>query len=229
MEKLYTIREIAELLNTDKQTIHNIIRKEEIETLPNTNGKLNSFVCSESSVNKINDILEVRKSKKKNVEVVIDETVELKHRVELLELELDLKNKLISSKDEIIFNLKNTIEVLSAIKPDSIQKKLYTNDIVDGAVKIKEKVVGVVSKKSNNQNPHPLVERFLADKGLTIEQVVSDQESEQFNITVAENRLSAKERSEFKKELGKLLDHKDSSSTGRTFRTYVKKVIANKE
>lgn len=229
MEREYTIREIAELLNTDKQTIHNIIRKEQIETKQNVNGKSNSWVCTHSNFEIIKDIYENRKAKKRAVDVIPDETVILKHEIEMLKLEIALKDSIINSKDDLITQQKLTIDFLMGHQAEPPKPKNFPNDFVDGAVAIKEKVVGAVTKKSNNQNPYPEIEQFLIDKGVTIEQLISDQESEQFNINVAENRLTAKERSEFKKQLGQILGHKDSSSTGRTFRTYIKKVLASRE
>lgn len=232
---MYTMKQMADEMGISKQTIYRFVKlnnmvgvedKFQNKTILFTDEQ---FDFIKKNINLTNHHTKTRQSQSSATNNIQfgEDVIALQHEIELLKLELNLKN-------ELIANQKFTIDLLSKAQPDSIKfspNKLYTNDIVDKAVEIKDKVTDVIPgvKKAINQNPHPLVEQFLIDKGLTIEQVVSDQESEQFNIQVAENRLSAKERSEFKKDLAKVLGHKDTSSTGRTFRTFIKKVLANKE
>ncbi len=226
---MYTMKNMADEIGVSKQSVYRIITLNKIEGIEDKYSNKTKLYTDEQFEFIKSRIKNTHSQKlKASVEYSaeeLDDIIQLKHENELLKLELKLKDEIITKQDVTI----NILMGNQFSKPTT--HKLYTNDIVDGAVEIKEKVKDVLhfTKKSHNQNPYPEIEQFLIDKGLTIEQIVSDQEAEQFNLTIAENRLTTKKRSEFKKELGELLGHKDSSSTGRTFRSYVKKVLANKD
>lgn len=145
-------------------------------------------------------------------------------------------NDYVNSSDELesiynaILSRSNDLGLLlpNQIRSESEKKKNKSISSTKGSMCDETSLTVITNKKNKSTEEHfILIEKFLKDKALSVEQVISKKESVEFNIIIAEDGLTDKERITFKKELSRILEHQDHNSSWRVFKTYVKRKYLN--
>lgn len=226
------VKEIAEILNVNRQTIYRIIKKAKIKGETNPN-KSNNVLYNEDDIKIMKSYVDsyrpnCQNSYYNNYKNHLPDAQQIKDcNLNILEDKIKYLEDLITTQKDLIDTQKLTIDLLNQkINSCQIDTNLK-NDKISITKTQKQSFIKNESTKKNINDSFEKIEKFLKDKSLTVEQIISNKESEEFKITIADERLTDEERIEFKKSLSIVLEHKDYNSSWRTFKKYIKEIYLN--